>query len=84
MELTTETRRALALHATHNLPNIVVEESAKGQNVYPFKSVDVADAFADTLRLMGGTTVTQFDLSSGKGCAFNAQAYSIARKRSGM
>jgi hypothetical protein len=81
MELTTETRRAMSLNATHNLPHIVVEFCPKGQNVYAFKSVDTADAFAATLREMGGTEVAEFDMTSGKGGAFNAQAYSLARRR---
>jgi len=83
MELTTETRRALALHATHNQPFAVVEYTAKGQNVYPFMAADTANAFAATLRAMGAE-VAEFDLSSGKGILFNAQAYSLARKRSGV
>jgi hypothetical protein len=84
MELSMNTRRALALHATHNHPHAVVEATPNGQNVSAFGTAIVADAFAETVREMGGTTVTQFDLSSGKGVAFNAQAYSLARKRSGV
>jgi hypothetical protein len=83
MELSMNTRRAIATNATH-LPHIVVEETPRGQNVYPFRESDTANAFAATIRLMGGSEVREFDMTSGKGVAFNAQAYSIARKRSGM
>jgi hypothetical protein len=84
MELSTETRRAMSLNANHGRPHIVVEETAKGQNVNAFGTAIVADAFAETVREMGGTEVAEFDLSAGRGSAFNAQAYSIARKRSGV
>jgi len=84
MELTTETRRALALRATHGHPHAVVETTPNGQNVSAFSTSIVADAFAETVREMGGSEVREFDLSSGKGVAFNAQAYSLARKRSGV
>jgi hypothetical protein len=83
MELSAKTQRAFVFYASHNQPHIVVEETAKGQNVSAFGTAIVADAFAETVREMGGSEVREFDLSSGKGCAFNAQAYSLARKRSG-
>jgi len=81
MELTTETRRAMSLNAKSNRPYIVVEETAKGQNVSAFGTAIVADAFAETVREMGGSEVREFDMTSGKGVAFNAQAYSLARRR---
>jgi hypothetical protein len=81
MELEMNTRRTLATAAYNNRPFAVVETAANGQTVSSFGTAIVADAFAETVREMGGSEVTQFDLTSGKGLAFNVQAYSLARRR---
>jgi hypothetical protein len=81
MELSMNTRRTLATNALDNRPHAVVETTPNGQTVSAFGTAIVADAFAETVREMGEAEVTQFDLSAGRGSAFNAQAYSLARRR---